>query len=565
MIRSGESKNKKQIILNLLGINQQSSQLEPTKTQKAADILFLIVVCLGAGYLVTMQGFDSLPLNADSLAPFEEAKSLINTPGTHLFNNHVSRIPSIIPDLTINTLLQAILPEAGFLEIFSLYSWIASFLFLALATLLINKISPREKTLTANAIKTSLVTITLLNISHQFNIAYAHIITPVHHGGNILNTLLLLILSIHLLKKPKRPGLRIAFASLVVLATMSNKLAIFTAVLPAAVIFLIYLRGKIRRDHLLQLIIATSSGLCIGSLLNEQCASTDFDLSNTFIAFKQYFQLSWITLASATLSITSLLYVFKVKSRLAKATSAGLTAVSLSSLSYFLYLPILTGQGQAPVRYICIAYALIIVFIVFYINKANTKRQAIGLIVMIIITVISFQSPVGPFLNLANHQSLKQGLIDRSERIDSFKYDAAEFIQKMGYDSYLGLSEYWMTGATLISNTKISLIPILKDGKPDFWGATPQDIREKIKPIKGDKAYVLSNNDKFIGKLETWYGPPMITWNYDNETREFTLESINTSDRLLIYSNPTIYNRIAKKAKHFKRQCNPSLPDYRER
>ena len=57
----------------------------------------------------------------------------------------------------------------------------------------------------------------------------------------------------------------------------------------------------------------------------------------------------------------------------------------------------------------------------------------------------------------------------------------------------------------------------------------------------------------------------MITWNYDNETREFTLGSINTSDRLLIYNNPRIYNRIAKKAKHFKRQCNPSLPDYRER
>ena len=565
MIRSGQPINKKQIVLNLIGINQKSSQLEPTKTQRVADILLLILVCLGAGYLVTMQGFDSLPLNADSLAPFEEAKSLINTPGTHLFNIHVSRIPSFFPDLAINTLLQVIQPEAGFLKIFSLYSWMASFSFLALATLLIDEISPRKQTLTSNAIKISLVTVTLLNISHQFNIAYAHIITPVHHGGNVLNTLLLLILSLRLLQNSKGLGLRITFLSLVVLAAMSNKLAIFTAALPAALIFLIHLRGKTRRGHLLQLIIATSGGLFIGSLLNEQCASSEFNLSNTVIAFKQYFQLSWVTLASAFLSITSLLYVFKSKSRLAKATSAGLTAISLSSLSYFLYLPILTGRGQAPVRYICIAYALIIVFIVFYINKANTKKQGIGLIVMIIITVISFQSPVGPFLNLATHQSLKQELIDRSERIDSFKYDAAEFIQTMGYDSYLGLSEYWMTGATLISNSKIRLIPILKDGKPDFWGATPQDIREQIKPIKGDKAYVLSDNDKFIGKLETWYGPPMITWNYDNETREFTLKSINTSDRLLIYNNPRIYNRIAKKAKHFKRQCNPSLPDYRER
>ena len=565
MIRSGQPISKKQFVLNLLGINQQSSQLEPTKTQRIADILCLIGVCLGAGYLVSMQGFDSLPLNADSLAPFEEAKSLIDTPGTHLFNIHVSRIPSIFPDLAINTLLQIVRPEAGFLEIFSLYSWFTSFLYLALATLLIDEIGPRKQTFTANAIKISLVTITLLNISHQFNIAYAHIITPVHHGGNVLNTLLLLTLSLRLIQNPKQRGLRITFASLIVLAALSNKLAIFTAALPAAFIFLVHLRGKTRRDHLLQLIIATSSGLFIGSLLNEQCASAAFNLSNTFISFKQYFQLSWITLASAFLSIASLIYCYKARSGLAKATSAGLTAISLSSLSYFLYLPILTGRGQAPLRYICIAYLLIVIFIVFYISRANTKNQATGLIAMIVITIISFQSPVGPFLDLTTHQSLKQDLIDRSERIDRFKYDAAEFIHMMGYDSYLGLGEYWMTGATLISNSKIRLIPILKDGKPDFWGATPQDIRKQIKPIKSDKAYVLSNDDSFIEKLESQYGLPTKTWNYDNKTREFTQEEIDTSNRLLIYNNKVIFNRISKKAKHFKRQCNKSLPNYRKR
>ena len=135
----------------------------------------------------------------------------------------------------------------------------------------------------------------------------------------------------------------------------------------------------------------------------------------------------------------------------------------------------------------------------------------------------------------------------------------------MGYDSYLGLGEYWMTGATLISNSKIRLIPILKDGKPDFWAATPQDIRKQIKPIKSDKAYVLSNDDSFIEKLESQYGLPTKTWNYDNKTREFTQEEIDTSNRLLIYNNKVIFNRISKKAKHFKRQCNKSLPNYRRR
>ena len=565
MTTSGHRKNNKQVILNLLGINRENNQLKPTKTQKIVDILCLIIVCLGAGYLATMQGFDSLPLNADSLAPFEEAKSLLNTPGTHLFNIHVSRIPSIFPDLTINTLLQIIRPKAGFLEIFSLYSWCTSFIFLALATLLTNEIRPGKQTLTANSIKVSLVTVSLLNISHQFNIAYAHIITPVHHGGNTLNTLLLLTLSLRLLRNPKKTGLRFVFASLIVLAAMSNKLSIFTATLPAAFIFAIHLKGQTRRQYLLQLIIATSAGLFIGSLLNEQCASAEFDLSNTFLAFKQYFQLSWITLASAFLSVASLLYVIKAKSYLARTTSAGLTAISLSSLSYFLYLPILTGRGQAPVRYICIAYALIVIFLVFYINRANTKKQATGLVTMIIITIISFQSPVAPFLNLTEDQSLKQDLIERSERIEPFKYDAAKFIHKMGYASYLGLGEYWMSGTTLISNSRINIVPILNNGKPDFWGATPNDIRQQIKPLAKDKAYVLSDNDNFLGDLEKKYGLPMITWNYDNETRKFTQKKINTGDRLLIYNNPEIYNRISKRAKHFTRQCNQSLPNYRNR
>ena len=229
MAISGHSKNNKQVILNLLGINRENNQLKPTKTQKTVDILCFIIVCLGAGYLATMQGFDSLPLNADSLAPFEEAKSLLNTPGTHLFNIHVSRIPSIFPDLTINTLLQIIRPKEGFLEIFSLYSWCTSFIFLALATLLTHEIRPGQQTLTANSIKVSLVTVSLLNISHQFNIAYAHIITPVHHGGNALNTLLLLTLSLRLLRNPKKTGLRFVFVCLIVLAAMSNKLSIFTA------------------------------------------------------------------------------------------------------------------------------------------------------------------------------------------------------------------------------------------------------------------------------------------------------------------------------------------------
>ena len=560
-----QTKNSKQMILSLLGINRNKSHAKRTNTLALTDYLCFIFVCAGAGYLATMQGFDSLPLNADSLAPFEEAKSLINNPDTHLFNIHVSRIQSIFPDLTLNTLLQLINPKAGFLEIFSLYSWCTSFAFLLLATALIQEINSKPQTFTATAIKTSLVTIGLLNISHQFNIAYAHILTPVHHGGNALNTLLLLTLSLRLVRNQKQTGIRVLFLSVIFLAAMSNKLSIFTAILPAAIIFTIHLKGPWRNQYLIQLVMTTAAGLLAGSLLNEQCATAKIDLSQTLIAFKQYIQLSWITLASTLISVSSLYYVIKRKSDLPKQTSAGLTAISLSSLSYFFYLPVLTGRGEAPLRYICIAYVLFVVFLVAYINRINSRKQAAALITLVITTILSFQSPVSPLLNLTTHSSLKQDLLNRGESIDPYKHDVADFILKMGYSSYLGLSEYWMTGTTLISNSRIQIVPILQNGKPDFWGATPQDIRQQIQSLDKSNAYVVSDNDAFLEKLEEPYGTPKITWNYNSETRQFTQNNIDTSNRLLIYNNPRIYNKISKKAKHFRRQCDKSLPDYRKR
>ena len=122
---------------------------------------------------------------SDSFAPFEEAKSLISNPETHLFNIHFSRIPSIFPDITINALVQLIFPKAGFLEIFSIYSWVTSSLFLLLATLLIQQIQSVTQSLTAISIRVSLVTVSLLNISQSANVPDSILILRNPAGGGI--------------------------------------------------------------------------------------------------------------------------------------------------------------------------------------------------------------------------------------------------------------------------------------------------------------------------------------------------------------------------------------------
>ena len=563
-----QRRNRTRIALNLIGIEKATSQLQQTKALKALDYICLIIVCASAGYFATMQGFDSLPLNADALAPFEEAKSFISNPKTDLFSIHVSRIASIFPGLTINALLQLIFPKAGFLEIFSLYAWCTSSLFILLATLLTNTIKGGKKLLTADSIKISLITILLLNISHPFNITYSHFITPVHHGGNVLNTLLILTLAVRSLRRPSGAGINILLSGLTVLAVLSNKVAIFTAVTPSAMVFLAFESGVQRRNHLITLVLATSIGIWIGNLFNAQCATPGFDLLGTLSAFQQYFQISWITSASALFSASSIIYAIKStrsRSELPLQTSAGLAAISMSSLSYFIYLPMLPSRGEAPLRYICIAYALITVFLVFYINIFGAKRSAIALLLIVVATLVSFQYPDRPKINVESHRSLKQELLDRSDRIEPFKNDAANFINQMGYNSYLGLGDYWMSGATLASNSKIEIIPIKRDGRPDFWGATPQDVRRQIKSLSQDKTYLLTDEDRLEQTFEKEYGAPIKTWNYDSNVRKFTTDSIKTNQKIQIFDNPDIYNKIRKHSEKFKRQCNRSLPIYRAR
>ena len=106
---------------------------------------------------------------------------------------------------------------------------------------------------------------------------------------------------------------------------------------------------------------------------------------------------------------------------------------------------------------------------------------------------------------------------------------------------------------------------MLKTGKPDFWGATPQDIKYLIKPLDKQKTYLISDSDNFKKRIETRYGEPIITWNYDDKKRIFTQKKIQTENRILIFNNPEIYKKVSRRAKNFKRQCNKALPNYNKR
>ena len=108
-----------------------------------------------------------------------------------------------------------------------------------------------------------------------------------------------------------------------------------------------------------------------------------------------------------------------------------------------------------------------------------------------------------------------------------------------------------MTGATLATNSKLQLVPIHRSGSPDFWGATPEYIRQHIKPLSRDKVYLLSDDETFNQRFERQYGMPKTTWQYDSENREFIQQENDINIKALTYNNPELYTNIKQNSKNW--------------
>ena len=108
----------------------------------------------------------------------------------------------------------------------------------------------------------------------------------------------------------------------------------------------------------------------------------------------------------------------------------------------------------------------------------------------------------------------------------------------MEYNSYLGLGIYWMSSANLARNSKIEIIPIKRDRRPDFWEANPQDVRRQIKSLNQDKTNLLTEENRFEQGFDEGNGAPIKTWNYDSEERKFTTDSIKNDQRIQTFDNP---------------------------
>ena len=564
-------------MIQCAGLSFEKSQLKRGQA-KTIDAILAIFVSIVLGYVLAKQALYSLPVNADSLAPFQEVQGLITNPRSHLFNIHVSRIPSLFPDLAILSVLLKLKPEAGLLDIFGDYLWVCMAAFVWLSAYLVMLIRSSNSFMFYEVIKIGFVLIIFLNTSFAFNVAFSHIGAPVHHGGSILNSLLLFVFTLLLLRSSGKAPYIAMLLVLMAIATVSNKLVIFTGILPCWVVLALFTRNSLRLKILTWSALSTLLGVIVGGLLNDQCATAEFNIYGTFSAFSQYIKLSWMPWASIAFSIMCLLGVYKAriggKWLVAGKSYPGLIILSLSTLSCFIYLPMLTSSGEAPHRYILIPFVLLPIFlcsldwfrmqaivlgvIVVNIKGSSGKSFLIALLLLVIVSFNITSFDYGPIRG----SSIRQNLQEIMDVREPFAQESARFINQKGYQSYIGLSDYWGAGATLQTNSKLNLIAMWPTGRPNFWAATPHEIIDQVEETVGSNFYVMSKDSDFLARFVSRNGDPGEEWFYSESERNFKNVGADSQPRILVYRDQNLKKKILMRSSGWQRQCNPDEPNY---
>lgn len=539
--------------------------------QNNAPLLCSAILCVVSGYLLISLITEQLLVNSDSLAPIQASQLLAKNFFGEIFSINVARIPSIFPDLiNLAGIHWLFTRPPGSLDILTIYACTSASLFLLLATYLIIEIKQaKHKQILEYTAAICMTTIGLAVISHEMRYALAHLFTPAHHGGNLLNTLMTILVTLKLYLHPSSTFILIAWLGLGFLGVASNKLFIFTALIPIIIIFV--LRSKIRKvpfAHIVLFIAACSAGWTFSNLLNVQCAPEfSLDLESSIRAFQQYVQMGWIpvtsSLLSAVIAIASISKLRECKN-IQQNHLSGLALISLSTLSFYFYFPLLTSNGEAPLRYALILFGNLPLLILICADVAcqhDSKRRT-ALLSTFALSAFIFTTKEYHHNTTLN---LTQATTRALRRHKPLENDVIDFIKKNDLDSSMGFSDYWGAGLTMMSNDGLSIIPIHPSGFADFWSLSPGYL-DMIAPKKETGInYVVSTNTAFSKKIKKNIGRPDQTYGYDPKTRVFNRGTSSDAAEILIYNNNKIKNLALKSSRTFDRQCDRSKEGFRER
>ena len=535
-----------------------------------------LLTSIAGGYILSHWLIDSIFTNADAYAPIQQAKTLIQGQA-NLFDIHLARIPSLFPDLAILSSITLLFPSKGGLDLLSIYGWIYSTLLLFFSSYFIKEaIAPKRKPL-LEPLSITLISISLLVISPTARDAYGHMLTPAHHGGNILNTIIFLFLTLKLIRNHRSKMVLILFFALVIAGVASNKLFIFTGLIPSTYLLL---RQKLNKKILGTLTLMTVLGWGIGSSLNAQCSpEISVNIPTTLAAIKQY----WLNYGSiniaSLLSVASLGIIFSLRNKKNKSDlilganlEAALIAISISCLTFYIYVIFLSGIG-VNIRYALMFFGSMPIFISLLIHTFSTSQKDYWLIGLIGLLVSIIYKPGYVAQKITQIKRDRDPIYElmRSRHFKSTRglNTAIKFIKEKSLKSSVGFSDYWGAGIALESNSKLSIFPLHSSGEPDYWSLSPETLIHGMNTNQ-EKFFVISRDKDFLENIKQSLGSPLEHWGFNPTTKKYQpLTAFNhqasKTMQLLIYKDNATIKRIAKHARLFKRNCDRRSPLHRVR
>lgn len=520
-----------------------------------ADLVFLLA-WLAAGIVLATWNESAVVLNTDSSAPITQMLLLAQGRVASLQELRLARIPSFFPDLLI--LRAGIQWMAGREAIDVLQAGYA----IVMASLLMG-VQGALISLTTSLSRwqawvfTVLGTVLLVQVSPLYREAVGLTLTPVHHGGNVINTLLALILLTVIFRSVSTLRSRIAASALVALVlvgTLSNVLMLFTAVAPVGVaLVLVLLRssplsgGADRSDHapswlrtrgrtfLVSLLAAALLGVIAARAFNLQCtlSLSVFPASNLLAEYRG----SPVVLLATALGLILLLRVVTVHRRTRQAVLVGVAsppdpaqgpltlAVALSALSPYAYTWFLP---DTPRRYFLSLPFLLIVMIAMLASTASVGQWRRSASASPLATAWRIRF-LGAFTAILLALPIAYAMLQVSSSALAarfqLRYDPAdramlERLASLGH--HRGLSDFWGAHLTVISRGSVEVQPINKDGEPDLWAHNreafleePYRVNEPPLPARlGDHSFVYLRVDEEEPSLIeakdvlAAYGPP---------------------------------------------------------
>ncbi len=209
------------------------------------SIIVSFFICLISSYFICLILNNNVFFHTDSFAPIQQIISLVNFESVDLTDLHLARIPSLLPDLAIIYIIIKLLGQQDVFVIQSIYAFISTFLYLFGSISVVSLLYKFRCDSIILSFIFTFINLVLIKFSSFYREIFGHFLTPVHQGGNIIMTIFFVILI--LIDKnniqPFTTSKKLLYLLITVLAAVSfvsNKLFLFTAIIPLLIIFIIY-------------------------------------------------------------------------------------------------------------------------------------------------------------------------------------------------------------------------------------------------------------------------------------------------------------------------------------